>query len=85
MTESMAAAAAEAVNRYEEDHGPNLWEDVIWDLPGVDRDMTDRIDPWCASDLVAFEDGSVLGYTPSHQRWSVLDCTAAELAAERED
>ena len=77
MTETIAAAAAALLNQYD---GDNVWQDVIYDLHGYDAEMTERIDPGMQSDRVAFEDGTVVRFEPSLDRWIAADRSADEIA-----
>lgn len=40
--------------------GDNLWEDVIYGLPGFDGDATEAADRAGESDTIVFADGTVL-------------------------
>ena len=56
-----------ALNTYE---GDNIWQDIIIDLPGYNEAYTAELDPSGASDRIAFDDGTVIAWSPQTGRWA---------------
>ena len=70
------AAILNSLNDY---NGADVWQDVIYNL--ADEALTDSINSG-GSDRFALEDGTVIRFEPSLDRWIVADRTADEIAAD---
>ena len=65
--QTQAERSAHALNAYT---GDNIWDDVILRLDGYDHDATEEADPDYGSDVVVFEDGSVIAWCEMTKLWS---------------
>lgn len=62
------AAVLAALNDYT---GDNIWQDVIYDLPGFDEEGTDAADPsWSSTQFVA--GGLTYRWEASEQEWEIV-------------
>lgn len=71
----MATTSSSIARRLNNYRGLNIWQDVIYRLPGYDEAATEALDPDCRSDRFALTDGRTFRYVDDGLRFWVEDTT----------